>query len=169
MFHQTCSTFGGSYPDLLGESRSRWNVGLNQPVEKGERKLAGSSHPEAESIPDYLGLVGDAADGIPGIPKWGAKTAGLVLSHYGHIESIPSDAKDWEVAVRGAAGIAASLAGRMDDALFYRQLATLRLDVGLDETLDDLKWRGINREVFEKFCADIGITENIRPNEWKVE
>ncbi len=84
-----------------------------------------------ESIPDYLGLVGDAADGIPGIPKWGAKTASKVLSRYEHIELIPSDAKDWEIEVRGAAGVAASLSGRLDDALFYRQLATLRLDVEL--------------------------------------
>ena len=122
-----------------------------------------------ESIPDYLGLVGDAADGIPGIPKWGAKTAGLVLGHYGHIELIPSDAKDWEVQVRGAAGIAASLAGRLDDALFYRRLATLRVDVGLEETLDDLRWRGINRNEFEEFCAGLGISEYIQPNEWRVD
>lgn len=124
---------------------------------------------QPESIPDYLGLVGDAADGIPGIPKWGAKTSGIVLSHYGHIESIPGDAKDWDVEVRGAAGIAASLAGRLDDALFYRQLATLRLDVGLEETLDDLRWRGINRPVFEEFCAGTGISENIQPNEWNAD
>ena len=122
-----------------------------------------------ESIPDYLGLVGDAADGIPGIPKWGAKTAGRVLSHYGHIESIPSDAKDWEVEVRGAAAIASSLSGRLDDALFYRRLATLRVDVGLEETLDDLRWRGINRNEFEEFCSGLGISENIHPDEWRAD
>ena len=122
-----------------------------------------------ESIPDYLGLVGDAADGIPGIPKWGAKTAGRLLSHYGHIESIPGDAKDWEVDVRGAAGIASSLSARLDDALFYRRLATLRLDVELEETLEDLRWQGINRNEFEEFCAGLGISENIQPNEWRVE
>ena len=122
-----------------------------------------------ESIPDYLGLVGDAADGIPGIPKWGAKTAARLLSHYGHIESIPGDAEDWEVDVRGAAGIASSLSARLDDALFYRRLATLRLDVELEETLDDLRWRGINRNEFEEFCAGLGISENIQPNEWRVE
>jgi len=121
-----------------------------------------------ESIPDYLGLVGDAADGIPGIPRWGAKTASLVLSHYGHIELIPNDAKDWEVEVRGAAGIAASLTSRLDDALFYRRLATLRLDVGLEESLDDLRWRGISRKNFEEFCGGLGIYENIKPNEWRV-
>lgn len=120
-----------------------------------------------ESIPDYLGLVGDAADGIPGVPKWGAKTAARVLSHYGHIESIPSEAKDWEVDVRGAAGVASSLSERMSDALFYRQLATLRLDVDLEETLDDLRWRGIDRGRFESFCDDIGISESIRPHEWR--
>ena len=120
-----------------------------------------------ESIPDYLGLVGDAADGIPGIPRWGSKTAGLVLGRYIHIESIPGDAKDWDVQVRGAAGIADSLAGRLDDALFYRRLATLRLDVALDESLDDLRWRGIDRNRFGEFCASLGITENIRPREWQ--
>ena len=121
-----------------------------------------------QSIPDYLGLVGDAADGIPGIPKWGAKTASKVLSRYEHIESIPGDAKDWEIDVRGAAGVAASLSERLDDALFYRQLATLRLDVDLGESLDDLKWRGIDRKEFEEFCAGIGISENIQSSEWRV-
>ena len=120
-----------------------------------------------ESIPDYLGLVGDAADGIPGIPRWGSKTAGLVLSRYSHIESIPTDAKDWDVEVRGAAGIADSLADRLDDALFYRQLATLRLDVELDESLEDLRWRGIDRNHFDQFCASLGISENILPHEWR--
>lgn len=122
-----------------------------------------------ESIPDYLGLVGDTADGIPGIPKWGAKTAARVLSRYVHIESIPTNADDWEVEIRGAAGIASSLSDGMDDALFYRQLATLRLDVEIEESLDDLRWRGINRKEFEEFCAGLRIIENIQDNEWRVE
>ena len=120
-----------------------------------------------ESIPDYLGLVGDTADGIPGIPRWGSKTAGLVLNRYIHIESIPANAKSWDVQVRGAAGIADSLAGHLDDALFYRQLATLRLDVALDESIDDLRWRGVDRNKFDQFCASLGISENIRPHEWQ--
>jgi len=120
-----------------------------------------------ESIPDYLGLVGDVADGIPGIPRWGSKTAGLVLSRYLHIESIPANAKDWDVQVRGATGVANSLAGRLNDALFYRQLTTLRLDVALDESMDDLRWRGVDRNKFNQFCASLGISEKIQPHEWQ--
>ena len=120
-----------------------------------------------ESIPDYLGLVGDSADGIPGIPKWGAKTAARVLSRYTHIENIPDDSSEWEVELRGASGIAASLQERRDEALFYRELATLRLDVELTETLDGLEWRGVRQNDFEALCAEIGFSElAIHPHEW---
>jgi len=107
------------------------------------------------SIPDYLALVGDAQDGIPGIPKWGAKSTGIVLGHYRHLEAIPDDASEWEVAVRGAKGLAATLAERRQDAMLYRQLATLRTDVPLGTTLDDLRWRGPRPE-FADFCREIG-------------
>ena len=107
------------------------------------------------SIPDYLALVGDEQDGIPGLPKWGAKGAAAVLAHYRHLEAIPDDAAQWPVAVRGAAGLAAVLAERRADALLYRRLATLRTDVPLAETLDDLRWRGPRAE-FEPFCRSIG-------------
>lgn len=120
-----------------------------------------------ESIPDYLGLVGDSADGIPGIPKWGAKTAGRVLSQYKHIEAIPKDATDWEVEVRGASAVASSLAERFDDALFYRELATLRVDVPLDESLEELEWQGIVRSDFEALCAELGFSENVLHGEWR--
>jgi len=98
------------------------------------------------SIPDYLALVGDSADGIPGIPRWGAKSAAAVLAHYGKIEDIPDDPGDWKVRVRGAAALAENLAGSRDDALLYRRLATLRTDVPLAEELGDLEWRGAPRE-----------------------
>ena len=81
------------------------------------------------SIPDYLGLVGDSADGIPGIPRWGAKSTAQVLERYRHIEQIPGDLADWTVTVRGAKSLAASLLENREAALLYRQLATLRLDV----------------------------------------
>ena len=94
------------------------------------------------SIPDWLALVGDSADGYPGVPRWGAKSASAVLQAHPHLEEIPDDPRAWAVAVRGAATLAASLAEHHADALLFRRLATLRLDVPLAESLDDLRWRG---------------------------
>ena len=111
-----------------------------------------------ESIPDYLALVGDAADGIPGIPRWGAKTAAQVLARYRHIESIPADSSQWEVRPRGAPAAAASLSERLDDAKLYKLLATLRLDVPLEETLEDLEWQGAPRENYQAICHELGFT-----------
>jgi 5'-3' exonuclease len=91
-------------------------------------------------IPDYLALVGDSADGYPGIPKWGAKSAAALLSVYGSIAAIPDDPKRWSIKVRGADALAASLAARREEAALFRTLATLRTDVPLTETLDDLHW-----------------------------
>jgi 5'-3' exonuclease len=96
------------------------------------------------SIPDWLALVGDSADGFPGIPRWGAKSASTLLAAYEHLEAIPLHAADWRVAVRGAEALAASFAARRDDALLFRRLATLRTDVPLAESLEDLRWRGPN-------------------------
>ncbi len=108
------------------------------------------------SIPDYLGLVGDSADGIPGIPRWGAKSTAQVLERYGHIEHIPADFTDWEVTVRGAKSLAASLSENKDAALLYRQLATLRLDVPIAEDLAQLEWQGARREEYLDFCDELG-------------
>jgi 5'-3' exonuclease len=108
------------------------------------------------SIPDLLALTGDAADGIPGIPRWGAKSSAAVLSHYGRLEDIPDDPARWEVKVRGAKGLAASLAERRDEATLYKTLATLRVDVPLDEDLDALACRGPDREALEALCHEIG-------------
>ncbi len=94
------------------------------------------------SIPDYLALVGDDADGIPGIPRWGAKSTGAVLSRYGHIDNVPDSADEWAIKVRGAKSLATNLASQRDDALLYRTLATLRLDAPCDESLDELRWTG---------------------------
>lgn len=107
------------------------------------------------SIPDYLALVGDSADGIPGLPRWGAKSAGAVLARYERLEAIPDDPAAWDVSVRGAATLAEVLAARRDDALLYRQLATLRTDAPLAETLDDLRWRGPDLPALERLARDV--------------
>ena len=108
------------------------------------------------SIPDYLALVGDTADGIPGIKGWGAKSTATVLAHYGHIEAIPDDPASWAVSPRGAKRLAENLAAGRKDAALYKQLAILRTDVPLAEDLDGIRWRGADREALERFCAKIG-------------
>jgi 5'-3' exonuclease len=111
-----------------------------------------------ESIPDWLALVGDTADGIPGIPRWGAKSAAAVLAEYGHIEHIPDDARQWRINVRGGAALAASLAAQRPDALLYRHLATLRRDAPLGESVADLGWRGPRTELLADLCRELGDT-----------
>jgi 5'-3' exonuclease len=98
-----------------------------------------------QSIPDWLGLVGDAADGFPGIPGWGAKSAAAVLAHYEHLEAIPADPQTWglsAISASRAARLAESLTQHRAEALLFRKLATLREDVPLKETLADLEWQG---------------------------
>jgi len=109
---------------------------------------------EPASIPDWLALVGDTADGIPGLPGWGAKSSSTVLARYGHIEAIPADADDWDVAVRGAAKLAATLVERRDDAELYRHLATLDLDAPVMDDVEDLRWTG-PADHLEAVCAHI--------------
>ena len=111
------------------------------------------------SIPDWLGLVGDAADGIPGIPGWGAKSTATVLGHYKKIEAIPDAAADWAVKVRGRDRLAKSLAERRAEAELYRRLATLRTDVPLAEGLEELRWTGPRQEALEALCREIGAEE----------
>jgi len=94
------------------------------------------------SIPDYLALVGDAADGYPGLPGWGAKSSAAVLAKFLHLESIPLDCREWHVNVAGAGTLAATLAREMDHALLFRTLATLRTDIALFEDVDQLRWQG---------------------------
>jgi len=109
------------------------------------------------SIPDLLALTGDTADGIPGIPGWGRKSAGVVLASYGTIEAIPDDPTAWTVPVRGRDRLAGVLAERRADAMLYKRLATLRADVPLAESADDLRWRGIPRRAFARFCESLGL------------
>ena len=108
------------------------------------------------SIPDLLALTGDAADGIPGIPKWGAKTSAQLLAQYGHIEDIPHDAADWEVKVRGAAAAAESLNANASEARLYKDLTTLRTDVPMAASLAALEWKGVDREKYQALCDDLG-------------
>ena len=94
------------------------------------------------SIPDWLALVGDAADGYPGLPGWGAASASAVLARYEHLERIPDRAADWEISVRGAARLAAALAEQRDRARLFRTLATLRTDAPIATDVDGLGWTG---------------------------
>jgi 5'-3' exonuclease len=94
------------------------------------------------SIPDYLALVGDAADGYPGLPGWGAKSAAAVLGRFGHLENIPPDPKEWRVNVMNAGTLAQTLAREREHAFLFRELATLRTDAVLFDTVDDLQWTG---------------------------
>ena len=120
-----------------------------------------------DSIPDYLALVGDAADGIPGIPKWGAKTASTVLKRYTHIEAIPESHLLWDVEVRGAKTVAENLVIHKTDAFLYRELATLCVDVPILESIDDLKWVGANRSEYGELCKDMGFDGLASsPNQW---
>jgi 5'-3' exonuclease len=107
------------------------------------------------SIPDWLALVGDAADGFPGIPGWGAKSASAVLSRFDHLESIPEDARQLGLPLGRASRLVESLAAHREAAFLYRRLATLRDDVPLREGLADLEWRGARAE-FEEVCRELG-------------
>ncbi len=122
------------------------------------------------SIPDYLALVGDSADGIPGVPRWGAKSASQVLARYLRIEDIPENPLVWDVSPRGANSMAANLREHHTDALLYRELTTLRTDVPLQESLADLEWRGAPRDEFVRMCTELGL-ERLRelPHRWARE
>jgi 5'-3' exonuclease len=108
------------------------------------------------SIPDLLGLMGDTADGIPGIPRWGQKSSATLLAEYQTIESIPSDPTSWSVKARGAKGLSENLESQREAALLYKELATLRRDVPLTESIEDLEWRGARRELLETVADEIG-------------
>jgi len=108
-----------------------------------------------QSIPDWLALVGDAADGFPGIPGWGEKSAAAVLAHYEHLEAIPADPYTWGLSASRAARLAESLVQHRSEALLFRTLATLREDVPLQDTLADLEWQGADARLKE-VCQRLG-------------
>lgn len=120
------------------------------------------------SVPDWLALVGDRADGLPGIPGFGESTATALLAAFGRLENIPERAGDWDaVTVRGRERLATTLVERRNDVLLYRRLATLLVDVPLTEELDDLQWEGVRRDTFLAFCDALGV-EGLgqRPTRW---
>jgi 5'-3' exonuclease len=104
-----------------------------------------------QSIPDYLAVVGDSADGFPGLSGWGLKAAALTLSQYPHLEDIPKDWREWHPSIRRARPLSISLFNAWNDALLFRTLATLRLDVPVFDTVEDLRWKG-PRQNFEEHC-----------------
>jgi 5'-3' exonuclease len=117
------------------------------------------------SIPDYLALVGDSADGYPGLPGWGAKSSAAVLAKFGHLESIPLDIRDWRVNVANAKVLADTLARERDRALLFRTLATLRTDIPLFDDVEQLRWKGPTLG-FAEIAArlDAAVTENRQPS-----
>jgi 5'-3' exonuclease len=122
------------------------------------------------SIPDYLALVGDSSDGYPGLPGWGSKSAGSVLARWEHLEAIPPSALDWDVPVRNASRLAATLEQQRESALLYRTLATLNRDSAIEgatPSLDDLEWRGVPRDRFMALCDELGFdTVRERVHRW---
>lgn len=126
-------------------------------------------------VADRLALVGDAADGFPGLPGWGDRSAAAVIARYGHLEDIPHRASDWDVPrLRNAVGLAAVLRDRFDEALLYRDLATLRTTAdGVpipQATVDELEWHGADRQRWEAFCDELGLDRlRARPHRWRQE
>jgi 5'-3' exonuclease len=108
------------------------------------------------SIPDYLGLVGDSSDGFPGVSGWGAKSAGAVLAHYGHIEDIPDEAHEWDIELRGRDKLAATLRDNRDLAMLCKDLATLRVDDKLIANVDELEWNGPTKDFENLATACLG-------------
>jgi len=126
-----------------------------------------------ESIPDRLALVGDAADGFPGLPGWGDKGASAVLARYGHLEDIPANGSEWDVkGLRGAVTLAATLRDQWDDALLYRDLARLRtIEDGVqipEQDVEELRWQGAARATWEAFCDEWDLPRlRDRPHAWR--
>ena len=114
-----------------------------------------------ESIPDYLALVGDSADGFPGLPGWGAKATAAVLSRYGHITDVPAAAGQWDITVRGGAKRATTLANNLELALLFRRIATIELDAPVSPNVDVLEWTGPTDD-FVALAESIDATSALR-------
>jgi 5'-3' exonuclease len=120
-----------------------------------------------ESVPDFLALVGDTADGIPGLPRFGEKTVSALLAHYRHVERIPREPRAWPADIRGADALAAILRDGYEAALLFRALATLVQDVPLAEDLDGIAFGGVPREGFLAWCDALGVNDlRTRPERW---
>lgn len=143
-------------------------------VDRRQRKLIDESRFRAErgfgpqSMPDFLALAGDSADGFPGLPGFGKKTASLLIGAYQHLERIPADANRWTVKPRGAPQLATTLVERRADALLYRRLATLVDTLELECGLADLEFRGVPRRDFEQWCDRVGaVGLKAVPRRWR--
>jgi 5'-3' exonuclease len=135
---------------------------MNEAVFRAERGFAPAS------MPDFLALTGDSADGIPGLAGFGKKSAALLLGVYERLERIPADPFQWQVKPRGAVQLAATLLERRDDALLYRQLATLVDTVPIEGSLEDLRFHGVARGRFERWCDELGVARlKTMPRRWK--
>ena len=119
------------------------------------------------SVPDFLALTGDTADGIPGLPGFGEKSAATLVGAYQHLEHIPDDVRAWKVAPRGAARLAETLAARRTEAIFYRKLATLIDTVPIAESLDELRFAGVPRGRFADWCGALAAQRlAVMPQRW---
>ncbi len=119
----------------------------------GEQALLGRRGILPRSVPDWLALVGDTADGIPGLPGFGEKSAAALLARYPHLEEVPLDPRLWPSSMRSPDKLAATFKAHLSDALLYRRLATLIEDVPQPQSLEDLRWAGVPRAQFSAFCA----------------
>ncbi len=149
--------------DLAQAVRSNRVVQLDrrQKILRDEQGVVSRFGVHPASIPDYLGLVGDGADGFPGLRGWGAKSASRVLACYQHVENIPESADNWEVTLRQAASLAKTLQSHMDLALLFRDLATLRIDPPVLSSLEEIEWRGPSQD-FGAFCEALRAPELAR-------
>jgi len=147
---------------IIQVDRARGKL-LDEPAVRDKHGVAPAS------IPDLLGIMGDSADGIPGLPGWGAKSTARVLDRWGHLDDIPADPADWHVKVRGAARLSATLEAHRDDAALYVLLATLVTDVPLTQELEDLRWRGAPRAAWQAWCDEVGAPGWLRrrPSRWE--
>ena len=143
-------------------------------VDRRQRKVTNESAFRIErgfgpdSMADFLALAGDSADGFPGLPGFGKKTASMLLGVYQRIEQIPADAAQWKVKPRGAIQLAATLVERREEALLYRKLATLVDTVPLECSLEDLEFHGVPRERFERWCDELGVQRlKTVPKRWQ--
>ena len=132
-----------------------------QNIVRDETGVATKFGVNPQSIPDYLAVVGDSADGFPGVAGWGPKAAALVLSHYPHIELIPKDWQQWHPSIRKARVLSESLFSAWSDALLFRTLATLRRDVPVFDTVEDLRWKGVGPH-FEQYCQRVKSSDLLR-------
>lgn len=137
-----------SWPKVVQYDRMRQKL-ITKETCKADRGI------EPESIPDYLALIGDTADGIPGIDGWGEKSAAVVLAEYKHLEAIPRFPHDWKVKPRGADRLADALDKNRDAALLYKKLATLRTDAPVPQSLDELRYKGPSPQ-WAKWCEKVG-------------